>query len=266
MFDLRIWVYATPADLPADPPRVGAAVAIDVLRATSTIAQALWAGARAVMPYLEPEEARRAAAAATATGSSGKPDSSGSAGLPGSPGAGPHLPPLLAGERGGVQIPGFDLGNSPREMTPERVRGREIYVTTTNGTRAILRAAALGPVYLAALVNRAAVVDRLAALGADVAVVCAGGQGAFSLEDVVGAGALVDGLAARGIGVPGNDLALAAVALFRHWEGRLAELFRQTDHGRRLLELGLAADLDWCARLDVLPVAPCYREGRITAA
>ena len=118
--------------------RGGVAVVIDVLRATSTIVHALAAGAQAIVPCCEVEEARRIAAT---------------------------FPPgkaLLGGERRGVMIPGFDLGNSPGDYTAEVVGGRKVVFTTTNGTGALLCAREARRVLTGALSNLGAVVELLA--------------------------------------------------------------------------------------------------------
>lgn len=206
-------------------------VVIDVLRATTCIAAALQAGASCVIPCLTPEEARERR----------------------TPGA------LLAGERGSLPLEGFDLGNSPLEFTPERVRGRTILMTTTNGTRALR--AAPGPALCAGLVNRAAVARSLLGCAA-VDVVCAGTDGRFSADDWGAAGALLAGL--REVAeVEADDGARAAEAWFLAGAADLEGLLAATAHGRRLAGLGLQADLAACARLDVWDVVPVFRDGVI---
>lgn len=216
-----------------------AAVAIDVLRATTTIAAALMSGASAVEPFLEPDHARARRAA-----------------------MGPSAP-LLGGERHSVLIPGFDLGNSPLEYTPEAVAGKTVLLTTTNGTRCIHAAADAHVLYTAAFVNAGTTAAALAAAGRDVVICCAGTRERFSLEDTACAGALVDRLLELHPDAAVDDLGRTARLLYRHYAGRLADVFADSEHGRSLLELGLAADLAYCARLDSVPVLAQYAEGRI---
>ncbi len=233
---MKLYVYHTPDEVP-DDAAPDCAVAIDVLRATSTVAAAFDAGAAAVEVFDDLDRLK---------------DRSD---------AWPAADRVCAGERGGVRIDGFDLGNSPLEMTPDRVAGRRLFMSTTNGTRCFERVAGITAVVAAALVNRHAVVRYLADAGfGDVWLVASGWRGTYSLEDTACAGAIVDGLARGGGAIPaelaGNDAATAAVSLYRQWQGRPEALLRAANHGRRLLRLGCADDLAWCARLDTLDVLP----------
>jgi 2-phosphosulfolactate phosphatase len=148
--------------------RGGVAVVIDVLRATTTIIHALAAGCTAVRPCAEVEEARELAGGMRA----GRV--------------------LLGGERGGVPLPGFDLGNSPREYTAQVCRGRILVLTTTNGTRALLRAAEADRALVAGFVNYSAVCEQLRQDARPLHILCAGTEGEVSLEDTLLAGALIE--------------------------------------------------------------------------
>ncbi|HEU5322572.1 MAG TPA: 2-phosphosulfolactate phosphatase, partial [Methylomirabilota bacterium] len=160
----------TPDALAAGAARAATVLVVDVLRASTTILTALANGCAGVVPVADAEEARRRAAA--------------------EPGA------LVAGERRGEPLAGFDLGNSPLEFTAERVGGRTVIFTTSNGTRALLRARDAPAVGVAALVNVSAAAAWARAEGRDVLVLCAGERGARSLEDLVCAGLLVERVAA----------------------------------------------------------------------
>lgn len=209
------------------------AVVIDVLRFTTCVAAAVAAGCEALVPCDTPEEARERSAG---TG-------------------------LLAGERQSAPIAGFDLGNSPEEFVPEVVAGRTIYVTTTNGTRAVR---SVGEGLIAALVNRRAVVRRLASEREPVSIVCSGNSGSLSAEDWIAAGALVAGLREEGTPVRADDAARLAEAAFLQASADLAGALAETDHGRSLLRVGLEPDVAFCAQLDLWDVAPTFRDGRIT--
>ncbi len=239
---MKVNVYPAVPALPAEQLAGFTPVAVDTLRATSTIVTAMQSGARAVVPMLEPEEALAAARALT---------------------AGTFV---LGGERGGVKIPGFDLGNSPAEYTAAAVAGKLVLFTTTNGTRVIRRAQPLGPVYILSFLNVGAVAAALWRAGADVAVACAGTGDQFSLEDIACAGALVDGLAALTAQPDMNDLAWAARAIYQGHQEHLTELLQTARHGQKLMRLGLQADLALCARQDIIPVVPVCRDGQITLA
>ena len=214
---------------------------IDVLRASTTIATALAHGAARVRPVLDVADARALAGA-----------------------LGPEA--VLGGERGGVRIEGFDLGNSPLEYTRERVAGRPLVITTTNGTAALAACRDAREVLVGALVNRTAVaaaVRRLAAAdGADVHLVCAGTDGALTAEDLLAAGAILDAAAAAG---PEDELDAAARAArdrFRRVAGgpdpraALVAEFRRAPGGANLVDLGMEIDLPVCAALDALAVVP----------
>ncbi|MFM7059001.1 MAG: 2-phosphosulfolactate phosphatase, partial [Planctomycetota bacterium] len=168
-----IHVHLLPDLIPPNAVTGQTAVIIDVLRASSTIVTALDQGAAAVIPCADPTEAKRIKAAlATAT-----------------------APVLLGGERGGVRIDGFDLGNSPAEYTREMVAGRRIVFTTTNGTRALLRCRQARQIVIGCWLNLAGLTDWLAGTAPEVHLVCAGTDGIVSGEDVLAAGAFVQQLA-----------------------------------------------------------------------
>jgi 2-phosphosulfolactate phosphatase len=222
---VRIDVAFTPVESVAAPT----GIVIDVIRATSTISQALASGYERVFCTSEVEEARALRAE-----------------LDGA---------ILGGERRNVVIPGFDLGNSPREYLEPK--GEDLILTTTNGTRAIVAAAArCERVVVASLLNLAATVDVTRAAGEDVVVVCAGVQGALALDD-----AYVAGRIASELGWERTDAAEAAVRLTETWSGA-EEAFRASRSGRNLMENApeLEEDLPFCARESVLDVVPRFRE------
>jgi 2-phosphosulfolactate phosphatase len=160
---------------------------------------------------------------------------------------------VLGGERGNVPPPGFDLGNSPREYLEPREG--PLILTTTNGTRAIVSAAArCERVLVGSLLNLGAVVDAARDGGEDVLVLCAGVQGELALDD-----AYVAGRIAEELGCERTDAAEAAARLVASWSGA-EEAFRASKSGRNLLENapGLEADLAFCARESVLEVVPGF--------
>jgi 2-phosphosulfolactate phosphatase len=216
---VRVHVAFTPDEAAAAPT----GIVIDVIRATSTICQALDAGYERVWCAAEVEDARALRS--------------------------PEV--TLGGERQGVRIGGFDLGNSPSEYVEPRTP--TLALSTTNGTRAIVTAAArCDRVLIASLLNLEAVTAAAAAHGEDVAVFCAGVRGAFALDD-----AYVAGRVAEGLGWERSDAAEAAVRLARSY-GSAEEVFRASRSGRDLIEHGpvLEADIALCARESVLDVVP----------
>src|SRR5436305_13870545 len=212
---VRVHVAFTPAEEAAAP--VG--IVVDVLRATSTIAQALAAGYRRVLCCAEVEQAR--ALRASLSGS------------------------IVGGERNAVRIEGFDVGASPREFLEPRAE--TLILSTTNGTRAILETAGrCEQVVLGSLLNLSAVAQ--AAAGGDVVVVCAGFQGAFALDDVYCAGRIVQLL-----GIERTDAAIGAALLAQALPTSLDGL-----NARTYGPPGLEDDIAFCAREDVLDDVPRY--------
>jgi len=219
------------------------AVVIDVLRATTTITTALGSGCRALIPALEPEEARqRAAAWARHNGS--------------------H--PLLGGERKARPIPGFDLGNSPQMYTAERVGGRVVFFTTTNGTRALRRCHTTRGTICACLRNAAAVAAYLVRRNANlVMLACSGREGHVAPEDVAVAGVVARHLAAltHVQFTPATREAVALAESVHDW----GSFFCSVPAGRSLLDIGLHPDVTFCAQPDTSYVIPRYRRGAVIA-
>ena len=218
---MRVDVVFTPDEAGAAPT----GVVIDVIRATSTICQALAAGYQRAFCAAEVDEAR---ALRDVLGEG-----------------------VLGGERHAVRIPGFDLGNSPREYV-EPLAGTLI-LSTTNGTRAVVAAAArCERVFIASLLNLSSVVEAARAAGEDVVVVCAGVQGTLALDDAFVAGRIVEQL-----GWERTDAAEAAARLVSTWSGA-EDAFRASKSGRNLMENApeLEADIPFCARESVLDVVP----------
>lgn len=256
-------------------PEGRTAVVIDVVRATTCIVEALANGARSVRPFGSVRGAR-AAAASTAVVSSGEGVGSGAdsdsadvgSGATSAVGSGSLAGAssgadgvLLCGERGGLPIDGFDLGNSPREFGAGTVAGKRLLMKTTNGTAAFLAVAGAKRVLAAAFVNLGAVADRLVDDADDVLIVCAGKEGAFALDDAVCAGHLALAIEARAPGaVELDDGAHAATDLARA-RNPSAEMLAATSAGRALIEVGLAGDLVACADVDRRSAVPEMREG-----
>lgn len=240
----RVYVSLLPSLLDASRLAGSSAVVIDVLRASTTICAALKAGAARVVPFANVEDARRFADQLGQTGER----------------------PLLGGERGGVKIDGFDLGNSPLEYASEAVGGKTVLFTTTNGTRALLAAVGAERIYIGAFANLTAVAERLAADPGDVYLICAGTDGQITLEDAVCAGSIARAVRDRAPGfVFGNDEAGIAFALHEVWQGdRRIDALRSGLGGRNLVELGYDADIDFAARTDAAPVVPVFADGGLT--
>jgi 2-phosphosulfolactate phosphatase len=216
---VRVHVAFTPAEAAEAPT----GIVVDVLRATSTIAQALSSGYRRVLCCSEVEEAQRLR------------EELGSV--------------VLAGERRCLRIPGFDLGNSPREFLERG--GETVVLTTTNGTRGLVTATErCERVVAASLLNLDAVVADARETRADVAVFCAGVRGAFTIDDAYCAGRIAERL-----GGELSDAAAAAVRIAGSF-GTPDEGLRASQSARNLVAASLEEDIEFCARESVLTVVP----------
>ena len=209
-----------------DPERLraSACVVIDVIRATSTIVTALANGASGVQPVAGVETAFALKAQDPAA--------------------------LLAGERGGAMVPGFDLGNSPEDFTPARVKGHRIILTTTNGTQALAACTGARAVMTACLLNLDAAAARMQELRPPWLVVCAGCNGFFGVDDAIVAGALAEAL----------ECDHPFIHLYRSVKKDLTEALLGSEAGRELARLGLAKDVPYCAQVSKLSVVPMLGE------
>lgn len=227
---MKLFVYHTPELVPTTTSP-DCAIAVDILRATTTIATALSAGAEAVQVFSDLDQLIKVSEAH------------------------PAKLRLKTAERGGATVEGFDLGNSPFDYTPEVVKDKRIFMSTTNGTRALGCIQSAPVVLAAAMINLGTVLDYLKQNQPQtVWIVGSGWEGSFSLEDTACAGAIVSGL--KDHCEFGNDEAIAAQALYEQWRDRLEDLFRAATHGQRLLRLNCAADIAYCAKIDVVKVLP----------
>jgi 2-phosphosulfolactate phosphatase len=229
---VNIDVILSPLELPALASRDlsdTTCVVFDILRATSSFVTALNNGAREIIPVGEISEAvaRRQQR--------------------------PEI--LLAGERNGIRIQAaqsggmdFDFGNSPREFTPDKVRGKTIVSTTTNGTRALRACAGAGSILAASFLNLSATAKFLnKSQPAEILLVCAGTGDGVALEDALAAGALADLLADEL-----SDSAEIARQIFLRLKSDLPSAIAGSANGRRLAGIPeLVADVAFCSRRDV---------------
>ena len=240
---MRIDVFFGPGGVTAADTSGRVVLVIDVLRASTTIAVALANGARAVIPLDSTEEVVTRAKAFE------------------------RSEVRLAGERQMRTIPGFDLGNSPGEFTREVVEGKTVLMTTTNGTAAIGVVQGARDLVVGSYVNFSAVLAMLRAAlrgGTDIAIVCAGREKQFALEDAACAGRFVHHVSRRLSDVALNDAALAAMLIDRRYSDNILRLFSASAHGRSLSEAGFGDDLTVSAAVDSYPVIPLYQDRQIT--
>ena len=240
---MRLDVYFTTTEADAAVVQEATVVVIDVVRATTSMVEALAQGARAVFPTSSTEDAVKLAA------SLGREDT------------------LLCGERKGVKIEGFDLGNSPLEFTADVVDDKRLVWTTTNGTAALAAVREAPQVLVGAFTNLSAVA---AVLRGEERVVlqCAGRANRFAMEDALCAGHLLRLLVGGGPDVTApapdlNDAARASLALAQAVEPTEAFL-ATTAAGQNLADIGQAGDLALCARVDRHAVVPHLADQALT--
>ena len=218
-----------PRDLHPDQLADRTVVVFDVLRATTSITAALAAGVKEVRVFDSLDAAMAAAKAVDG-------------------------PRLLCGERHTLPPPGFDLGNSPGQFDPAKHAGTTVFMSTTNGTLAIVAAKSAALLLTGALVNAASVARRVVVEGRDVTLLCAGSDGQPSMEDLLGTGAVIDALQQLGRVDLDNDLARVAVKLFGACRGSLPAVLSDTYGGHNIRRVHLDADIAFAARLNVLDV------------
>jgi 2-phosphosulfolactate phosphatase len=240
---------AVPPVLPVAEGGPDAAVVIDVLRATTTIAWALQNGAEAIQAFADLGELEAVAQ------------------------AWPEARRLRAGERGGKRVDGYDLGNSPLAVTENVVGGKRIFMSTTNGTRSLAAVRQVPLLLTACLPNRTAVARRLLERDCKrVWIVGSGWEGDYSLEDSLAAGAVASAATemavAPHIGVTlANDEMLAALALWQQWHHDTETCLRAASHGQRLTSIGNHdADFACCAAVDSLQLVPFQAEPGVLKA
>ncbi len=227
-------VCLSPELLHLFPVKDRSVVIADILRATSCMVTAFAHGVKAIKPYAGLEDCRNSK----------------------QPGI------FIAGERNGLKVEGFDLGNSPFEYMAPELNGAVIHMTTTNGTQAIEKSAEGSDIFIGSFLNLSALADVLIKENRDVLIVCAGWKGKVNLEDTLFAGALAHLL--RSHYNFECDAPLIAEAVYLQAKNDLAEAVSQASHTRRLNRLNILKDISFCLTPDQYPVVPCLQNGYIT--
>jgi len=236
--NLNLTYYHVASDVPENKAEV--AVVIDVLRATTTIAWALKNGADSVEVFADLDLLREKAL-------KWKPEKR-----------------VMLAERGGKKINGFDLGNSPLKVTKDIVDGKRLFMSTTNGTKALQKVENSKFLFSMALTNRKAVADRIISLNlSDVLILGSGWEGNYSLEDSLAAGALADYLMKfhnSEVNIV-NDELNAALALWDFWKDDVLRCLKTATHGKRLASIGnYEDDFHCCSQIDCLDIVPTQVE------
>ncbi len=240
---MRLDVFFTPNQVKPIETAGRLVLIVDVLRASTTVATALGNGARTVIPVEGADEVilRSKEFARSQI--------------------------LLAGEQKMYAIAGFDIGNSPQAFTKEVVEGKTILITTTNGTRTLLGVQNARDIVIASYVNFSAVLAMMkvaASSNTDIAIICAGEEGSFTLEDSACAGRYVRAIPKRADSIQTNDAAAASVVIEKKYGDNIAKVFKESSHGQALQSAGFGDDLAAAAQVDSYPVVPIYQDRQIT--
>ena len=215
-------------------------VVIDVLRATSVMVHAMSEGALEIIPVTTIEEALKMAK-----------------GLP-------WNSIVLGGERGSKKIPEFDLGNSPREYVAERVKGKKLILTTTNGTKAFHLVSLGKDILVGSFFNIGAIAKRCLELDRNLLIFPSGDEGNFSLEDTICGGMLIEFITKkRRKPISLTDTSQCARILYKRFEENLLEAFYLSHHGKELVHRGFGEDLVDCASVNTTDIVPIFRDGVI---
>ncbi len=232
----KIEVCLTPALLDLYPIENSIVVVIDILRATSSITYGIENGAEAIIPVMNVEDC-------LAYADQGY---------------------LLAAERNGEVVEGYDFGNSPFSYTAEKVAGKTIVLTTTNGTKAMhLAQERAYQVIVGSFLNLSAICDYLKKENKDVLLLCAGWKDNFNLEDTLFAGAVVEQL--QGDFTVGDDSSVAALDMYQLAKGDLRGYLQKSSHNHRLIKLNIEEDVRFCLKIDVCKAIPVL-QGEILVA
>ena len=236
--------YHVASDVPENNAEI--AVVIDVLRATTTIAWALKNGADSIKVFSDLDLLKEEAL---------KWDSE---------------KRLMLAERGGKKIEGFDLGNSPVSVTREIVKGKRLFMSTTNGTKAFQKVQNAKQLFSMSLNNREAVAKRIISLKKkNILILGSGWEGSYSLEDSLAAGAIADYLMKNEVNSVNihNDELNAALALWQFWKGNILKCLKTATHGKRLTNIGnYDDDFKCCSQLDCLDIVPLQVERGVIRA
>ena len=233
MVNSSIEVCFSPSLIHLFEPKDKIVVVIDVLRATSSICTAFTHGANIIIPVASIEESR----------------SFKDRGY------------LLAGERNGIMIDGFDMGNSPFSFMGDAVKGRNIAITTTNGTQAIHAAKDAKKIVIGSFLNLDILSEWLMNQDTDLLCLCSGWKNKFNLEDTLLAGAIVNKLRAGSNIKIDCDSAIASEHLFRQAKYNLFGFLENSSHRKRLKRLNIEKDIEYCLTPNICPVIPVLQDG-----
>lgn len=231
----RVEVCFSPEEFDLYKQEYESVVVIDVLRATSAICTAFHHGVEAVIPVRNVAEAEEYRDRGY----------------------------IVGAERNGKVVEGFKFGNSPFDYMGEAMKGQTVVLTTTNGTKAIHKAAKTHRVYIASFLNLDAIIGFFKKSPQDVLLLASGWQGKFNLEDSICAGAIAEALLESGQYESDEDSTIAALFLFKRAKDNYWGFLKASSHRRRLRNLNLNRDIKYCLTPNQTDVIPVYREGKL---
>jgi len=231
----KLHVCLTPLLIPLYNVEDHIVVIIDIFRATSSICYGIENGAEAIIPVSEVEECEAYRQK--------------------------NANYLLGAERNGEVVSGFDFGNSPFSYTAEKVNGKTVVLTTTNGTQALHLSRNAKTIVIGSFLNLTALCDWLKTQNESILLVCAGWKNNFNLEDTLFAGAVVDQLKDHGFKL--DDPAIAAYDLYQAGKNDINDYLKKTSHSERLKKLGIEKDIEFCLKIDITTAIPVLDEHKL---
>ncbi len=234
---MKVDVILTAGEIKAEKIKDKIVVIIDVLRATSVMVTAIANGAKAIYPYKDIESVLENCKKSNSY--------------------------VLGGERKGLKIEGFDFGNSPLEYTKEMVNGKDVFMTTSNGTRAIENSAnGSKKLFIACFLNIESVVNKLIEENQDTVIICSGTNDEFSLDDALCAGEIVKRLAEKVKDIKLSDISLGVKIIAENSKG-IEDTLTGSKHFEYLKSIGFYGDMNHCFSIDKFDIVPEYRDGVI---